>query len=167
MIIIVRMRNSSQQRGWSRSSKTSAQKVMQSESLKEKEKEVVEEIPESLEPLPVSRNKGPARCYFVMMAVVYLVLMFMAVVALGSFGIKQSEITRRQINLGLDRSQTCILFAQYLRTETRDDGQVVHIKRLKPPGVCGYVLWGLISITIVAVVWFIYSIVLAVIGPKM
>ena len=142
---------------------------MQSESLKEKEKEVVEEIPESLEPLPVSRNKGPARCYFVTMALVYLVLMFMVVVALGSFGIKQSEITRRQINLGFDRhgSQTCILFAQYLRTETRDDGQVVHIKRLKPPGVCAYVLWGLISITIVAVVWFIYSIVLAVIGPKM
>ena len=124
------------------------------------------EIQESLEPLPVSRNKGPARCYFVMMAVVYLVLMFMAVVALGSFGIKQSEITRRQINLGLDRSQTCILFVQYLGPDTKD-GQVVHIKRLKPAGVCAYVLWGLISITIVAVVWFIYSIVLAVIGPKM
>jgi hypothetical protein len=145
----------------------SEQKVMQSESREEKEKEVVEEIPEYLEPLPVSRNKGPARCYFVMMAVIYLVLLLMAVVALGSFGIKQSEITRRQIKLGLDRSQTCILFAQFQRTTTTKDGQTVHIKKLQPPGVCGYVLWGLISITIVAFVWFIYSIVLAVMGPKM
>ena len=139
---------------------------MQSESREEKEKEVMAEIPESLEPLPVGRNKGPARIYFVMMAVVYLALILMAVVALGSFGIKQSQITRRQINLGLDRSQTCILFADFLGTETKD-GQEVHIKKLKPPGVCAYVLWGLISVTIVAVVWFIYSIVLAIIGPKM
>ena len=116
------------------------------------------EIQESLEPLPVSRNKGPARTYFVMMVLVYLVLIIMAVVALGSFGIKQSQITRRQIKLGYGRhgSQTCILFAQYLGTETKDNGQVVHIKRLKPPGVCAYVLWGLIFITIIAVVWFIY-----------
>ena len=85
---------------------------MQSESREEKEKKVVEEIPESLEPLPVSRNKGPARTYFVLMVLVYLVLIIMAVVALGSFGIKQSQITRRQIKLGYDRhGQTCILFA--------------------------------------------------------
>ena len=102
------------------------------------------EIQESLEPLPVNRNKGPARTYFVMMVLVYLVLIIMAVVALGSFGIKQSQITRRQINLGLDRSQTCILFAEFLGTEMKD-GKTVHIKKLKPPGVCGYVLWGLIS----------------------
>jgi hypothetical protein len=139
---------------------------MQSESREEKEKEVVEEIPEYLEPLPVSRNKGPARCYFVMMAVVYLVLLLMAVVALGAFGIKQSQITKRQINLGADRSQTCILFAQFVSKEMRGDQEVI-IKRLQPAGVCGYVLWGLISITIVAFVWFIYSIVLAVMGPKM
>ena len=137
------------------------------ESREGKEKEVMEEIPESLEPMPVSRrNKGPARCYFVMMAVVYLALVLMAVVALGSFGVKQAEITKRQLNLGYDHSQTCILFEETPRTENRD-GRTVYIKRLKPAGVCGYVLWGLISITIVAVVWFIYSIVLAVIGPKM
>ena len=139
---------------------------MQSESREEKEKEVMKEIPESLEPLPVSRNKGPARCYFVMMAVVYFALVLMAVVALASFGIKQAKITRRQLDLGADRSQTCILFADFLGTEMKDDKTVYRI-RLKPPGVCGYVLWGLISITIVAVVWFVYSLVLAAIGPKM
>ena len=135
---------------------------MQSESREEKEKEVAEEIPESLEPLPVRRNKGPARCYFVMMAVVYFALVLMAVVALASFGIKQAKITRRQLDLGYGHSQTCILFADSMVR----DSESVYIT-LKPPGVCGYVLWGLISITIVAVVWFVYSIVLAAIGPKM
>ena len=139
---------------------------MQSESREEKEKEVVEEIPESLEPLPVSRNKGPARCYYVMMAVVYFALVLMAVVALGSFGIKQSEITRRRLDLGADRSQTCILFADFVE-KRMEDGKTVYEVRLKSAGVCGYVLWGLISITIVAIVWFVYSIVLAAIGPKM
>ena len=76
------------------------------------------EIQESLEPLPVSqRNKGPARCYFVMMAVVYLALVLMVIVALGSFGMKQAEITKCQLNLGLDYSQTCILFEETPRTD--------------------------------------------------
>ena len=139
------------------------------QSQEEKEKEAMEELPESptdLAPLPVRRNKGPARCYFVMMAVVYFALLIMAVVALGSFGIKQAEITRRQHDLGIDPSQTCILFAKFIRLEERPDGTKVHIIQLRSPGLCGYVLWGLISITIVAVVWFVYSIVLAAFGPK-
>ena len=139
------------------------------ESRKEEEKEAMEEMPESPTapaPLPVSRNKGPARCYFVMMAVVYFALVLMAVVALGSFGIKQAEITRRELNLGIDPSKTCILFAKFLETRMEND-KTVYVIELKSPGLCGYVLWGLISITIVAVVWLVYSIVLAVISPKM
>ena len=119
----------------------------------EKEKEAMQELPESptdLAPLPISRNKGPARCYFVMMAIVYFAFFVIAVVTLGSFGIKQAEITRYVHNLGYDDSHTCILFVK---------------NEFSSQGVCGYVLWGLISITIVAVVWFIYSIVLAVFGP--
>lgn len=142
----------------------SINRTMQS---KEEEEKATEEVPETLAPLPVKRNKGPARCYFVMMAVVYLALLLMAVVALGSFGVKQADITRRQHSLGIDRNQVCILFAKFVRTETKDDGQKVNIIELGSPGLCGYVLWGLISITIVAVVWLVYSIVLAVIGPKM
>ena len=140
------------------------------QSRKEDEKEAMEEFPESptaLAPLPVSRNKGPARCYFVMMAVVYFALVLMAVVALGSFGIKQAEITRRHLDLRGDPSKTCVLFAKFLGTTDGPDGKTIYNIELKSPGLCGYVLWGLISITIVAVVWLVYSIVLAVIGPKM
>ena len=140
------------------------------QSQKEEEKEAMEEIPESptaLAPLPVSRDKGPARCYFVMMTVVYFALVLMAVVALGSFGIKQAKITRRQLDLGGDPSKTCILFAKFLGTRDEPDGTKVYMIELKSPGLCGYVLWGLISIIIVAVVWLVYSIVLAVIAPKM
>ena len=90
----------------------------------------------------------------------------MAVVALASFGIKQAQITKRQLELGLDRRETCILFAKFLGTRV-EDGQTVYVIGLRSPGLCGYVLWGLISITIVAFVWLVYSIVLAVIGPKM
>ena len=100
-------------------------------------------------PLPVSRNKGLARCYFVMMAIVYVTLAIMAVVALGGFGIKQAEIARRAC---CDPSKTCILFAKLKHV----DGKAVI--DFNSPGVCGYVLWGLISITIVAVVWLVYSI---------
>ena len=81
----------------------------------EKEKEAMQELPESptdLAPLPISRNKGPARCYFVMMAIVYFAFFVIAVVTLGSFGIKQAEITRYVHNLGYDDSHTCILFAK-------------------------------------------------------
>ena len=100
-----------------------------------------------------------------MMSVVYLALLLMAVVALGSFGIKQAEITRRQHDLGIDRSETCIFFAKY-KGSYEKDGKTVNRIELRSPGLCGYVLWGLISITIVVVVWLVYSIVLAVFGPK-
>ena len=120
----------------------------------------MEESPESPAQalLPISQNKGPARCYFMMMAIVYVTLALMAVVALGGFGIKQAEIAR---SVCCDPSKTCILFAKLKNV----DGKAVIDFNL--PGVCGYVLWGLISITIVAVVWLVYSIVLAIIGPKM
>ena len=55
------------------------------------------------------RNKRPARCFFMTMAVIYLMLLIVAVVALASFEIKESEIRR----LSIDTSQTCILFAPH------------------------------------------------------
>ena len=44
-----------------------------------------------------------------------------------------------------------------------EDGQKVNVIGLSSPGLCGFMLWGLTSITIVP---FIYSIVLAIIGPN-
>ena len=87
------------------------------------------------------------------------------VTTLGSFGIKQAEITRRQYDLSIDHSETCILFVKFKGTYEKDGKTVIKLE-LRSPGLCGYVLWELISITIVAVVWPVYSIVLAVFGPK-
>ena len=47
-----------------------------------------------------------------------------------------------------------------------EDGQKVNVIGLSSPGLCGFMLWGLTSITIVPFIWLIYSIVLAVIGPN-
>ena len=91
-----------------------------------------------------------------MMIVVYFALLLMAVVALGSFGAKQADIDKRTRDF--DPDHTCILFAK-----VNED----NIVELNSPGLCGYVLWGLVSITIVAFVWLIFSIVLAAIAPKM
>ena len=113
------------------------------------------------------RNRRPARCCFMMMAVIYLMLLIVAVVVLASFEIKESEIRRLKDSLLLpagDRgsTQTCILFAPHLEVAGHKG-----ITALKPPGLCVFVLWGLISITIVAFVWLVYNVVLAAIGPKM
>ena len=96
-----------------------------------------------------------------MMIVVYFALLLMAVVALGSFGAKQADIDKLTRDINPDH--TCILFAKHLGT---DENGIKRI-RLNSPGLCGYVLWGLVSITIVAFVWLIFSVVLAAIGPKM
>ena len=140
----------------------------QPEGLKDEPPPYPESPTSSEPPLPLyQRNKGPARCYYVLMAVLYAVLLLMAIVALASFGIKQSEINKRQQTLGHPNSETCILFSKYIGTDEDPNGNPVYRIRLHTPGLCGYVLWGLTSITIVAFVWLIYSIVLAVVGPKM
>ena len=113
----------------------------------------------------VPRNKRPAQCYFMFMAVVFLLLLITAIVALASFEIKEAEVRRLNsaTKLGvLDHGRTCILFGENMKP-----GGVQVITNLGSPGVCGYVLWGLISVTIVAFVWLVYNVVLAVIGPKM
>ena len=136
--------------------------IMQSQQENMKDEVLESPISTTEEVLPViRRNKGPARCYFVMMAVVYLALLLTAVIALASFGIKQADIVKLIAKSDADPDQTCILFAKHTTVLGAD------VVELNSPGVCGYVLWGLISITIVPFVWFVYSIVLAVIAPKM
>ena len=134
------------------------------QSVDKQEPEGEEELYEPVSPVP-ERNKGPSRCYNVMMIVVYFALLLMAVVALGSFGAKQNQIADRAQKEYNSTAHSCILYSTYVRTEERDDKKIVYIK-FHTNGVCGYVFWGLISITIVAFVWFIYSIVQAVIAPR-
>ena len=129
------------------------------QSVDKQEPEGEGELYEPVSPAP-KRNKGPSRCYNVMMIIVYFALLLMAVVALGSFGATQSKIkdrTQKEHN----STHSCILYSTYLRTENK----IVYIQ-FHTNGVCGYVFWGLTSVTIVAFVWFIYSIVQAIIAPR-
>ena len=118
------------------------------------------EIPS--QPMGPTRNRGPSRCYNVAMVVVYFILLILAVVALGTFGKKQAEITQRRHQRN-DYEHTCILFTTTLGYN--DDG--VWQVKLHSAALCGYVLWGLASVAIVVFVWLIYSIAQAIIGPKM
>ena len=110
-----------------------------------------------------TRNKGPSRCYNVTLIVVYFALLLMTVVALGAFGAKQAQISDYALKVNNSTTDTCILFSTFVRKT--DDG-LVYIK-FHSAGVCGYVFWGLTSITIVAFVWFVNSILQAIIAPRM
>jgi hypothetical protein len=132
------------------------------QSIDKQEPEGEGEFYEPVSPMP-ERDKGPSRCYNVIMIVVYFALLLMAVVALGSFGAKQSQITDRAQKHYNSTAFSCILYSTYLRAN--ETTKTVYVK-FHTNGVCGYVFWGLTSITIVAFVWFIYHIVQAVIAPK-
>ena len=128
-----------------------------------------QEEEESYEPVSAKpkRNKGPSRCYNVTMIVVYFALLLMTVVALGAFGAKQSQITdraRKELN---STTHTCILYSSYLWSENDGDGKTIVHMKFHSSGLCGYVFWGLASLTIVAFVWFVYSILQAIFAPRM
>ena len=132
------------------------------QSVDKQEPEGEGELYEPISPVP-NRNKGPSRCYNVMMTVVYFALLLMAVVALGSFGAKQQQITDRAQKEYNSTSHSCILYSTFVRVNKTT--KTVYIK-FHTNGVCGYTFWGLTSLTIVAFVWFVYSIVQAVIAPR-
>ena len=115
-------------------------------------------IPPILKP---TRNKGPSRCYNLSFVLVYSALLIMAVVALGSFGAKQAEITDRMHKLNYS-GPSCILFSTYNRTIN----QSIIVINFHSYGVCGFVFWGLTSVIIVVFVWVVNSIVQAIIGPR-
>ena len=100
---------------------------------------------------------GPGRFHFSVCSVFFLVLLLVTVISLGTFGVIQRRIT----NLEPNNSQQCILFARYAGMK---DGYTV--LRLSALGVCGFTLWGQISLVIVAFVWLVYSITQAVLGSR-
>lgn len=116
-------------------------------------------------PLPkAERNKGPSRCYNSSLVVVYSAILIMAVVTLGTFGVKEAQILTRTSKLNNSTTNSCILFSTYDSRGNTTDG-VVPIN-LHSSGLCGFVFWGLTSVTIVVVVWIVNSIVQAALGAK-
>ena len=115
-------------------------------------------------PIQPTRNKGPSRCYNLSFVLIYSALLIMAVVTLGTFGAKHAQIAERVNKLyNTTTAPSCILFSTFNHINVTSG--VIYIN-LHSNGVCGYVLWGLTSVSIVAFVWVVNSIVQAIIGPN-
>ena len=121
---------------------------------------------EYLVPSPAApkSSKVLSQCYNATFIVVYIVLLMMAVVALGTFGAKHAQIAERMNKISnTSTAPSCILFSTYNSTNVLNGVSVIVIN-LHSNGLCGYVFWGLTSLCIVAFVWVVNSIVQAIIG---
>ena len=110
----------------------------------------------SKKPGGADRSKGPGRFHFSVCSIFFLVLLLVTVISLGTFGVMQRRITNFEPN----KSQ-CILFAS--KAGMKDEHTVLlHLS----VGVCGFTLWGQVSLVIVAFVWLVYSITQAVLSSR-
>ena len=113
--------------------------------------------------LPARRTKkrSVARAYFFVSAIVFSFFLLIDIIALGAFGVIQKRVADFSSQLLPDSK--CILFSQF--------GGLINENtiwlKLSNVSVCAFVLWGMVSLTFVALLWLIYSIVLTVLGLKM
>ena len=112
----------------------------------------------------VCKKNPAARCYYVFMFLVYLILFLVSVVALGSFGVIQHRVSR--FYAGNKQYNSCILYGAFKGYDVDDDGNKRAIVRLTNIGSCGFVLWGLISVVIVMFVWAVFSFLQIFIVPR-
>ena len=108
------------------------------------------------------RNKGPSRLYFIIFSVIFFALLLDSVISLGTFAVIQRRVVSFWPNLPNDSK--CILFASYGGKRVSDGHVWIRLSKL---GVCGYMLWGQVSVVIVAFMWMAYSIVMICVAPRM
>lgn len=105
----------------------------------------------TVQPQPARR-----RVHYGILAALYLIVLVLAGVALGSFGASETDV-HNFVNANYPperRANNCILYASYLGYEIVDVRQVAMFN----PGPCGFVLWGQVSVFIVVLVWFVSSV---------
>ena len=110
---------------------------------------------------PNRASRFPYRMHYAVLATVYFVALILALVALGSFGVKEAEVHSFVRDHNLRQGHNCILYAKPI--DEYNERRIL----LSTAGPCNFVLWGEVSVLIVVVVWFIYNIVLMALGPKM
>lgn len=97
------------------------------------------------------------------MTVVYFAILIMAVVALGTFRAKVSQIVDRVRVVNNSTANSCIIFASYAGMNEKGD-VLLHFHSSGP---CDFVFLGLVSVTIVVFGYLVYSLIQAAIGrPK-
>ena len=96
------------------------------------------------------------RVHYGILAALYLIVLVLAGVALGSFGASETSVHNFvKANYPPDRqANNCILYATYLGYDIGDVRQLAMFN----PGPCGFVLWGQVSAFIVVLVWFVSSV---------
>ena len=105
------------------------------------------------------KRKAGAKVYFFILSIIFFVLLLGSIVSLGAFGVLQNRVAGFLDYL--PHGSKCILFGKYYGDL---DGET--LIKLSDLGGCGFTLWGQVSIVIVAFVWFVYSLVLICLGPR-
>lgn len=106
------------------------------------------------------RSKGRARVYFFTSAVIYFMLVLDSIISLGAFGVLQKRVANSGDNL--PPTSKCILFAHY---DGKRNGRTIF--KLSDVDTCAYILWGLVSVSLLTFAWLVYTIVLIFIGPRL
>lgn len=110
---------------------------------------------------PHKRRKTGSRVYYTVVLLWVFLLLLLAGISLGSFGLRQSKITNFYSN-DADSKGHCILYVSLGSV----DGSLINLNFLENFGLCAFVFWGLASLNIVAFSFIIYLVVLIVVGPK-
>lgn len=101
-------------------------------------------------------KRWSARLYYVLLAVVYLVILIIELVTLGTFGV---EFTRTNSLYTTD--PVCVLYGS--ATETNEVNVL-----LNNNASCGFTFWGIVTVVLVLLVWTGLHIVMALCGkPKL
>lgn len=101
------------------------------------------------------------RLYYALMAVVYLIILAIQLITLGTFGV---QFTRTNSFHGThsDTSAVCVLYGKSM-----DPSSLFNVV-LTNSASCGFTFWGIVTIVLVLLVWMALHVVLAIIGkPKM
>ena len=103
------------------------------------------------------------RLYYTLMAAIFLIMIIIEAVALGTFGTQFNNTVNfwRQNIPGANSSTVCILYGR--RSSMNGTNPV-----LTNDGACGFSFWGMVTILIVLLCWMVFHIIMAAFGkPRM
>ena len=98
------------------------------------------------------------RIHYSVLALLYLGVLVLAGVALGSFGASETSVHNFvEANYPPEhRANDCILYARYLGDDGSDE--VPRPVAMSSKGSCTFVIVGQVAVFVVVLVWFIFSI---------
>ena len=111
-----------------------------------------------VEEAPKLRSKTRARIYYFILLLVCIVLLLDSVISLGSFGVIQARVN----NFRTEVNNTCILYGTY--AGEFEDYVAIDLSHI---GSCAFVLWGQVTMVIIALGWMVFYVIQSVVAPRM